>query len=111
MKAMLIMATISLLACAACGGYNSMSTQPAAAPTFSPAPGTFTSVQQVTISDSTPGAVIYYTLDGSVPTTASARYSQPIAVLQTTTLRAVAIANGYGMSNITTGVYVIMLVP
>ncbi len=111
MKAMLIVSLVFLSACVACGGYNSMSNQPAAAPTFSPAPGTFASVQNVSLSDSTPGAVLYYTLDGSVPTTASARYSQPIPVLQSTTIRAVAVAAGYSMSDVATGVYVIVVTP
>jgi hypothetical protein len=111
MKIGLVAIVIFLLAALGCGGYGSMSTQPAAAPQFSPAPGTFTSVQQVTLSDSTPGATIYYTLDGSVPTTASTRYVQPIQVLQTTTIRAVATANSYSMSNISTGVYMILVTP
>jgi hypothetical protein len=55
--------------------------------------------------------VIYFTLDGSVPTTASARYSQPIPILQSTTIRAVAVANGYAMSDVSTGMYVIALAP
>lgn len=75
------------------------------------APGTFTSVQQVTLSDTTPGAVIYFTLDGSVPTTSSARYAQPIPVLQSTTIKAVATASGYAMSDVSTGIYVISMTP
>ena len=48
-------------------------TQPAASPTMSPAPGTYTSTQSVTLSDTTTGAVIYYTLNGTTPTTSSAQ--------------------------------------
>ena len=36
---------------------------PRAAPTFSPAAGTYSSTQSVTLSDATPGATIYYTTD------------------------------------------------
>ncbi len=43
----------------------------AATPTFSPAAGTYASAQTVTISDITPGAVIYYTTDGTTPTAGS----------------------------------------
>jgi hypothetical protein len=111
MKATAMVSIVLILVCAGCGGYNSMSNTPAATPAFSPAPGTFTSVQNVSLSDSTPGAIIYYTLDGTVPTTSSLRYSQPIPILQTTTIRAVATASGYAMSNVATGTYMIAVAP
>ena len=49
------------------------------APTFSPASGTYSTLQTVTLSCSTTGANIYYTMDGSEPTAASTLYSAPIA--------------------------------
>ena len=39
----------------------------AATPTFSPAPGSYNSAQSVTLSDTTPGATIYYTTNGTSP--------------------------------------------
>ncbi|KAA6457651.1 hypothetical protein DYQ86_22705, partial [Acidobacteria bacterium AB60] len=39
-------------------------TQRAATPTFSVAPGSYPSAQTITITDTTPGATIYYTTDG-----------------------------------------------
>ena len=51
-----------------------------AAPSFSPAAGTYTSAQTVTISTTTPSATIYYTTNGSTPTTSSAVYSGSITV-------------------------------
>jgi hypothetical protein len=73
-------------------------TPPAAAPAFSPAGGTYNSAQTVTISDATAGAMIFYTTDGSVPTTSSTTYSGPISIGTTTTLKAIATAPGSSTS-------------
>ena len=79
----------------------------AATPTFSPAAGTYTSAQMVTISDATAGATIYYTTDGTMPTTASTAYTGEIAVNSTQTLKAVAIATGYTVSAVGSSAYTI----
>ncbi len=65
-----------------------------ATPTFSPAQGTFTSDQMVSILDATNGAVIYYTTDGSDPFTGSPVYCFSVPINQTTVLKAFAIAPG-----------------
>ena len=82
-------------------------TPPAAAPTFSPAAGTYTSAQSVALSDTTSGAKIYYTTNGTTPTTGSTLYSAPIAVSAATTVKALATATGYTNSAVATAVYTI----
>ena len=79
----------------------------AATPTFSPAAGTYTSAQSVTISSTTSGATIYYTTDGSTPTTSSSVYSSAISVSSTTTIKAIAVLSGYTNSEVATATYTI----
>jgi hypothetical protein len=59
-------------------------------PSFSPAAGTYTTAQSVSISDTEADATIYYTTNGTTPTTSSAVYSTPIQVAATETLEAIA---------------------
>lgn len=91
------------------GGTSTTTTKTAAAPTFSPAPGTYTSAQSVTLSDTTSGASIYYTTDGSAPSTASTLYSQPISIAATTTVKVLAAASGYTNSSVVSSTYTISL--
>jgi hypothetical protein len=73
---------------------------------FNPAPGSYVGAQTVTLSDSTPGAVIYYTTNGTAPTTSSAVYSAPLQIGATTTIEAFAVANS-SASAVTSGTYTI----
>jgi sulfatase modifying factor 1 len=75
-----------------------------AAPTFNPPGGTYTSAQNVTISCATPGVTIYYSTDGSTP---SIRYTKPINISSTTTLKAKATKSGWTDSQIASAVYTI----
>jgi Chitobiase/beta-hexosaminidase C-terminal domain len=83
--------------------------QPPAAtpPIFSPAVGTYSSAQNVTISDATSGATIYYTTNGTTPTTSSTKYTGSIAVNTTETLKAIAVASGYTNSAVASATYTI----
>jgi subtilase family serine protease len=82
---------------------------PAPTPTFSVAPGTYTASQTVAITDLTAGATIYYTTDGTTPTTSSAVYSDPVTISSNETLEAIATAKGYSTSAVATAVYTIAL--
>ena len=82
---------------------NVNSSTATATPTFTPPAGTYSSAQTVTIADTSEDAAIYYTLDGSTPTTSSTRYSAPIAVASTKTIKAVAVAAGYAQSRVSHG--------
>src|SRR6266566_4644496 len=81
--------------------------QQVATPTFSPAGGTYTGSVTVTISDATSGATIHYTTDGSTPTTSSAVYSGALTFTQTTTLKAMAAANGMTNSGVASATYTV----
>ncbi|MBR6016012.1 MAG: chitobiase/beta-hexosaminidase C-terminal domain-containing protein, partial [Prevotella sp.] len=75
-------------------------------PTFSPDGGTYTSPQSVTISCATAGAAIYYTTDGSTPTVSSTKYTAPVTVSESLTLKAIAVKDD-DKSNVATASYTI----
>jgi hypothetical protein len=79
-----------------------------AAPVFTPAAGTYTAAQKVTITDATTGAVIYYTTNGTTPSASSTKYTAAISVGATETIKAIAIAGGKS-SAVTTALYAIVL--
>ena len=70
--------------------------------------GTYYAAQNVTLTSATEGASIYYTLDGTTPTSASTLYESPIAINATTTLKAIAV-NGEDVSAVTSITYTINL--
>ena len=59
----------------------------------------FSDRTEVTIT-APPGAIIYYTTDGTVPTKESKKYDTPITLTDTTTIRAIAIEAGHIMSDV-----------
>jgi hypothetical protein len=80
----------------------------AATPTFSPVAGTYSSNQNVAVTSATPGARIYYTTNGTTPTTSSTLYSSPITVSATTTVKALAAATGYTTSAVASATYTLV---
>jgi hypothetical protein len=85
---------------------------PVATPVATPVPGptaianTYASAQSVYLS-STVDAAIYYTLDGTEPTTSSNLYTGPITITTTTTLKAFAVKSGMPDSAVLTATYTI----
>ena len=106
-----VAATQTVKAIAVASGYNNSAVTPATytiaatPPTFSPKAGTYTSAQSVSMTDSTTGATIYYTTDGTTPTSSSTLYGGPITVAATQTVKAIAVASGYSNSAVASAAY------
>lgn len=78
-----------------------------ATPTFAPAAGEVLSGTEVAISCATTGATIYYTTDGSTPTTASTEYTGAIEVTAAVTIKAIAVKAEMTDSAVATAAYTI----
>ncbi len=84
---------------------NNTTPSKVATPVISPATGTYSSQQTVSISCSTQGAQIYVTTNGNNPvvgTTFTRLYTGPFQVLQSTTVRAIGVLSGAANSNLAT---------
>lgn len=80
---------------------------PVAPVSFLPLPGSYATAPTITLGSVTAGAIIRYTTDGSVPTAASPVYTTPIILPSTSTIRAVAIKNGFTDAPVSGGSYVL----
>jgi len=90
------------------GAYTINAPAQVAAPAFSPAAGTYTGAQSVTITSSTSGASIRYTTNGTAPTsTTGTVYTAPVSISATSTLKAIAYKSGLTDSTVTSGAYII----
>lgn len=78
-----------------------------AAPVFSPAAGSVSAGTAVEITTATSGASIYYTVDGSAPSTGATLYTEPVIINQGLTLKAFAVKEGMNPSAATEAVYTV----
>ncbi len=69
----------------------SLQTPIVSAPWAEPGSADFRDSLTISLHDTTPGAVIYYTLDGTGPDSSSVRYTGPFTIYDTTALRAIAL--------------------
>ncbi|HRG49247.1 MAG TPA: chitobiase/beta-hexosaminidase C-terminal domain-containing protein, partial [Leptospiraceae bacterium] len=79
-------------------------------PTLSPEAGVYNSDQSISIISATQGATIYYTLDGSNPTTTSTSYTGSISIAgqgTTKTIKAISVKAGMTNSSVATALYTI----
>lgn len=88
--------------------YSAIGSSVVAAPTFSPAAGQYNEVS-VQLSSVSVGASIYYTTNGTTPTTGSTLYTGAITLdtIGTTTIKAIAVKNGVS-SAVSTATYEIV---
>jgi C1A family cysteine protease len=80
----------------------------AATPAFSPKAGAYGKALKVALSTTTAKATIYYTTNGTTPTTTSAKYTAPIAVIENETVKAMAVATGYSNSAVASATYTLI---
>lgn len=91
------------------GSPASAPAEQAEAPTFTPAAGTYTEAQSVTINCETENVSIYYTTDDTEPTVESNWYTEAITLTESVTIKAIAIAAGAPASEIATAAYILNL--
>ena len=75
-------------------------------PTASPNGGVFTNSVQVTLSETVPGSIIYYTLDNSNPTTNSTTFISPFTISNTTGVKFFASKPGYIPSPVVSATFI-----
>ncbi len=82
-----------------------------APPSITPAGGAFSNSVSVSLSSTNAGASLYYTLDGSLPTTNAFLYSAPLIISSNLTLRACAIQAGHNNSVSSDATFTVGAVP
>jgi hypothetical protein len=82
-----------------------------ATPTITPAGGTYPSALMVTLGDGTSGTAIYYTTDGTTPTTSSTKYTAPFLVNESEAVQAIAVIPGIPGSAVSSAFYTLVGAP
>jgi hypothetical protein len=96
---------------AASAGFTITVTPTVVAPTISPNGGSYANSVQVTLACATYQALIYYTIDGSNPTTSSLSYEGPFTLTSSATVKAKAFKSGYNDSAIASAGFSITVTP
>lgn len=94
-----------------CAGSARAQTPTAETPVLSPPGGSFVDFVDITIATATPGATIYYTIDGTTPTASSFVYSDFIEIYDPAVIKAIAVAPGYLDSAVASGSFVVTPLP
>ncbi len=88
-------------------GLAGLSLSQVATPAADPVAGAVAAGSTVALTSATSGAVIYYTTDGSTPTTGSQVYASPLYIDRATTIKAIAVKSGMNNSAVFTAAYTI----
>jgi hypothetical protein len=80
-------------------------------PRVEPFGGSYKDSVTVTLTSATPEAKIYYTLDGNEPTSQSTLYSGAFPLAESRTVKAMAVAEGYGESAVTSAAFEVTPTP
>ncbi|MCL2230409.1 MAG: chitobiase/beta-hexosaminidase C-terminal domain-containing protein [Treponema sp.] len=103
----IIFTVLMIMACPIQPDSGSSGTQTVATPSALPAGGNYEATQTVTLTTTTSGATIYYTVNGSTPTTDSNEYYASIQITHTATLKAIAVKSGMNNSDVLSEHYII----
>lgn len=104
----LIVALSAILTFTSCKKDKDEEPMPTASnPEFTVPAGTYDNDISVGMTCATDGASIYYTTDGSTPSSSSTRFTAVITITETTTLKAISCKDGYNDSGITEAKYII----
>ena len=79
----------------------------AATPVASVAAGAYPGPQTVTLTSATTAAMIFYSTNGTIPGSSSTKYTGPISVTSSETLRFIAMATGYTVGPVVSAQYYI----